>query len=346
MGTDLKDHRIRVVTTIPGTHGMFWGDNTTLISEKCKPKMYGPKKGKLYLHFLSCSVAVKLLLKRKKFDVAVVEGGPMGAWFSWLQSLFFFDKIPTLMIDCLWYRQSNSFIRMIKGFLMRLSNKSVSTYTVWARHEVNDYSREFGIAKEKFVYVPFHTTIENYVFETRDDGFIFAGGNGDRDYKTLIEAVRGLAIPVLIAATDTRLFKGLTIPSNISIKGLTHQEFRKKMAACRVAVVPMQGGLLHSGGQQTFLNSMAMGKPTIIVGPRAAEGYIEHGKSGLIIKYGDVAGLREAIVALYNDSDYRQKMGVAGQSFASRLTTERFVRTIFAIAESLIQTRGETKSLQ
>ena len=335
MFTNLKAHRIKVVTTIPGKLGMFWGDNTALISEKCRAIMYGPRKGKLYLYFLSCSIAVKLLLKRKNFDVAVVEGGPMGAWFSWLQSLFFFNKIPTLMIDCIWYRKRNSFIRMIKGFLMRFSNKSVSTYTVWARHEVDDYSREFEIAKEKFVYVPFHTTLENYVFETRDDGFIFTGGNGDRDYKTLIEAVRGLEIPVLIAASNTELFKGLTIPSNVSIKGLTPQEFRKKMAACRVAVVPMQGGLLHSGGQQTFLNSMAMGKPTIIVGPRAAEGYVEHGKTGLIIKYGDVAGLREAIVALYNDSDYRQKMGAAGQSFASRLTTEKFVRSIFAIAESL-----------
>ena len=45
-------------------------------------------------------------------------------------------------------------------------------------------------------------------------------------------------------------------------------------------MIAMQGGLLHSGGQQTCLNAMFMGKPTIAVGRKWAIDLIEDGVDG------------------------------------------------------------------
>ncbi|HEX8949120.1 MAG TPA: glycosyltransferase [Dissulfurispiraceae bacterium] len=326
---------IKVLTTIPGSPGKFWGDHTTLVSEKCVDITYNPKIGKVFLHTAAFAVALKLLRQRKMSDVVVVDSGPVGKWFSWMQSLLILNKRPTLMVDCLWYRHDNRIVQWVKASLKRLAARSVTLFAVWARHEVRDYSREFGIGSEKFAYVPFHTTLDGYAFEIADEGFVFAGGNGDRDYRVLIEAVRGLDIPVFIAATDTRLFEGISIPPNVTVKGLSHADFRRKMASCRIAVVPMRGGLLHSGGQQTFLNSMYMGKPTIIIGPKVADGYVEDGRNGMVVDYGDAAGLRSAITLLNRDAGLRERMGASARAFASQLTTERFVRSIYSLAERI-----------
>lgn len=280
-------------------------------------------------------IAIRLLICARRFDAVVVDGGPVGQWYSWIAALTLLAKPPALMVDCLWYRESSWWKRMVKRGLKRLSACSITTFAVWARHEILDYAVEFGIASDKFVYVPFHITLEDYDFETTDNGFIFAGGNGDRDYRTLVEAVRGLDIPVFIAATDKRLFEGIDLPGNVTVQGVSPEEFRRKMASCRIAVVPMRAGLLHSGGQQTFLNSMYMGKPTIVVGRKVADGYLENGVNGLIVDYGDVAGLRRSIVALCEDPLLRERLGEAGRSYASRFTTDAFVKDMYSLAEKL-----------
>src|SRR5262249_17850967 len=160
---------------------------------------------------------------------------------------------------------------------------------VWARHELDDYTRAFDLPREKLRYVPFHTTLDYYQFDVRDDGYLFAGGNYDRDYATLVEAVRPLDLPVWIATTRPEVMRGIDVPDHVRVAGTSAAGFREAMAAARLVVVPMQPGLLHSGGQQTCLNALYMGKATIAVGRRWATDLMEDGVHGLIVDYGDVA---------------------------------------------------------
>lgn len=330
----MHDRPVRILTSIPGVPGRFWGDNTTLVSEKSGELMYG-NLGFISRQMSAVCIAIQLLIRARRFDVVVLDGGPVGQWYSWVAALNPLSMPPALMVDCLWYRESSWWKRLIKKGLKKLSACSISKFAVWARHEIVDYSVEFGITSDKFIYVPFHITLEDYDFETSDKGFVFAGGNGDRDYRTLVEAVRGLDIQVLIGANDKRLFEGIDLPHNVTVQGFSPDDFRRKMASCRIAVVPMQAGLLHSGGQQTFLNSMYMGKPTIVVGQKVADGYLEDGVNGLVVDYGDVAGLRRAIISLYEDSLLRERLGEAGQTFASQFTTDVFVKALYSLAANL-----------
>lgn len=325
---------MRVLTTVPGKPDKFWGSRTTLADQHCNALLFG-KKGRVKQHALALAVVVKMLCMRHRFDVVVVDGGPLGQWYTWLQSLLFFGRKPTLMIDCLWYVDANPATQYVKRLHKKLSALSVDRFLVWAQHEIEDYAREFGIQKSKFKYVPFHITLEDYEFDVRDEGFVFAGGNGDRDYLVLIEAVRGLNMPVFLATTDMSLLQGVEIPSNVTVRGVSHEEFRERMASCRVAVVPMRGGLLHSGGQQTFLNSMYLGKPTVVVGARVADGYVEDGVNGLVVDYGDVQALREALVALWESSELRDRLGLAARETASTRTTVAFMQEIYAHAEDI-----------
>lgn len=322
---------LKVLTTVPGNPAKFWGSRTTLADPRCIPVLFGPM-GRIKRYALALAVALRMLRLRRRFDVAVVDGGPIGQWFSWLQSLLVFGRVPTVMIDCLWYRHENPLVQGLKRLHKRLSALSVDRFLVWARHEVREYAAEFGIPEAKFAYVPFHITLEDYAFDVRDDGFVFAGGNGDRDYRVLVRAARGLSAPVVIATTDKSLLAGEDIPANVTVRGVSHEEFRRLMASCRIAVVPMRGGLLHSGGQQTFLNSMYLGKPTIVVGPRVAEGYVEDGINGLVVDHDDAGGLLRAIESLWDSPSLRERIGRAGRETAAQRTTEAFMKDIYAHA--------------
>ncbi|EPR37226.1 hypothetical protein dsx2_1169 [Desulfovibrio sp. X2] len=319
---------MKILTTVAGRQGKFWGSRTQVADPRCVDVLQSPMSPKRR-HLLALAVAWRMYRMRGAYDVAVIDGGPIGQWFSWMQSLLPFPRVPTLMIDCLWYRDGRPLVQWLKRLHKRLSARSVDRFLVWARHEVAEYAREFGIPEEQFAYQPFHITLESYDFDVRDEGFVFAGGNGDRDYRVLVEAARGLPIPVFIATTAKESLAGLELPPNVTVQGVSHEEFRRRMATCRVAVVPMRGGLLHSGGQQTFLNSMYLGKPTIVVGPRVAEGYVEHGRDGLVVDYGDAAGLRAALLGLWQDEGLRARLAEAGRGRVSSMTTEEFMKDIY-----------------
>ena len=46
--------------------------------------------------------------------------------------------------------------------------------------------------------------------------------------------------------------------------------FRNLRTGSRLVVVPMEAGHFHVGGEQTYLNAMAMGKPVIVTDDRGA----------------------------------------------------------------------------
>jgi glycosyltransferase involved in cell wall biosynthesis len=322
-----------IVTDIPGKPGGFWGSRSDCVGPTRPPDWLTQLVGSGLAHSLCGSIAaLRLYFLRHRYRAVVTDGGASGQLFAWLQALTPWGKKPHVMIDCNWYLSDSRLANWLKGLRLRLAARSVERFVVWASHEVEDYAREFGIPTEKLEYVPFHTTLSGYTWTERDEGYLFAGGNYDRDYPLLAEAVRGLDVPVWIATTREENLAGVAVPPNVRVQGTTAAGFREAVAGARLVAVPMKAGLLHSGGQQTALNAMAMGKPVIAVGARWARDLIDDGEEGLIVEYGDVAGLRRAIEwALAHPAEARA-MGERARARASRMTTERTMRAVYEIA--------------
>ena len=127
----------------------------------------------------------------------VTDGGPSGHLFALLQSAIPWGRKPHVMVDCNWYEKQSRAGRWLARVLKRQVARSTTCFAVWASHEVDDYARAFGIPREKLVYVPHYYSLDGYEYTVRDEGYLFAGGNGDRDYRTLVEAVRPLEYPDL-----------------------------------------------------------------------------------------------------------------------------------------------------
>jgi glycosyltransferase involved in cell wall biosynthesis len=319
-----------VLSNIPGTPGMFWGDHSTYIGTFVPPDWLAGLAGRgRAFNIMGLVSALRLLGRRRYHPGVVTDGGASGLLFACMQAAIPWGRKPHILIDCLWYRSENRFWMALKRVARRVAARSGARFVVWASHEVEDYARAFGIPREQFVYVPHYYSLDGYDYTIRDDGYLFAGGDGDRDYRTLVEAVRPLEIPCWIATRNREALRGVAIPPQVRVEGTTPAGFRQAMAGSRLVVVAMQGGHLHSGGQQTCLNAMMMGKPTIAVGRRWAVDLISPGEDGLIVDYEDVEGLRSAIRSLWQEPQRAVAMGARARAKAAHLPSQRAMATIY-----------------
>ena len=323
-----------VLTDIPGVPGRFWGDHTTFVGPYRPPAWLVKSVGDCCARNLTGAVAaLRLFARRRRCQGVVTDGGPTGQFFAGLQALCPWGRKPHVMIDCLWERSPSPFVHWLKKLRVWSAARSVDRFVVWAGHEVEDFAQAFDLPREKFQYVPFHTTLHDCDYDVRDGGYIFAGGNSDRDYRTLVEAVRPLGAPTWIATTRSDLLSGVLIPDHVRVEGTTPENFRAAMAAARVVVVAMRKGTLRSGGQQTCLNAMLLGKPTIAVGRRWAVDFIDDGVNGLIVDYEDPEGMRNALRRLLEDPAAARRMGERARARAGEFTTPRCMETIYNLVK-------------
>jgi glycosyltransferase involved in cell wall biosynthesis len=325
---------MEVLTNVFGKPGGFWDAHTRRIGSTQPGPLLRRLLGSTWatrLHNLA--VAFRLFCHRRAGRGFVTGGGLDGVTFAILQTLFARHVCPHVMVDCNWSLPTSRLGRWLRKWQLRLAARSVQEFVVWASHEVEDYARAFALPRAKFRYVPFHTTLDYYDFDIRDDGYLFAGGNYDRDYATLVEAVRPLEVPVWIATTRPETMHGIALPPHVRVQGTSAAGFREAMAAARLVVVPMQPGLLHSGGQQSCLNAMYMGKPTIAVGRRWAVDLIDDGVHGLIVDYGDAAALRRAIQWVLDHPEEARQMALRGQEHARQFSTLRCMETIYRLVQ-------------
>ena len=166
--------------------------------------------------------------------------------------------------------------------------------------------------------------------------YLFSGGNWNRDYKTLVNAARGLKLKVVLVTNNRLLLQGIDLPENVQVISATDYQFYDLLAKSKIVVVPMAKGFLHSGGQQTFLNAMFWGKPVIVTDPEGANDYIEDKKTGILVKPGEVKSLREAISYLLENPEQTLKMVEEAQRKAQDLTTEKFFQGIIKLAQEIV----------
>lgn len=281
------------------------------------------------------AAAIKLVKMSQRYDVVLTSSSRKGNLYCLFTTLLPWLKKRVIMSDCLWYVPKNRIAWILKTYQLNLVSLSVSKFIVWASHEVVDYSKAFSIPPDKFVYIPFHHTLEGFEFDINEGDYIFSGGDGDRDYTTLIEAVRDLDVPVVIASRRKELAR-IDLPVNVKLSPTSPEDFRKLMANSRMVVVPMEGGHLHSGGQQTFLNAMAMGKPVIVADDRGAKDYITDGVDGLIVPTGNPQALRDAICRVINDQAYAKSLSEKGRNTGQSYSTKKCVQAILDLCSAQV----------
>ena len=117
----------------------------------------------------------------------------------------------------------------------------------------------------------------------------------------------------------------------------SHAEFIRLMRRARAVVVPIRQGLRRSIGQQTFLNSMYMGKPTIISGGLGVRDHVENGEHALIVD-GGIAGYVGALAWVLDPRNQRSvtEMADRGRERARYFSPARTADSLCAEVVALL----------
>jgi glycosyltransferase involved in cell wall biosynthesis len=209
------------------------------------------------------------------------------------------------------------------------------------------YERHDRIPKHKFRYVPFKVNRYERVLATptRDDGYVFCGGNTRRDFATLIAAARQLSCPFKIVTMREAVIGShgssldeRDLPPNIEV--IRHDgsdSFLDFIAAARVVALPIKKANISASGIGVYLASMALGKCVVISEGPAVNGVVPDG-AAVIVPAEDPAALRAAIDKAWSDEPFRARVAAAGQAYARQLGGED--RLCESVAQVLVADRS------
>jgi glycosyltransferase involved in cell wall biosynthesis len=235
----------------------------------------------------------------------------------------------------------------------------IFVYSTYQKHYIE---KRWKVSPHRVTYTPFMVDHRFFSQEKASPGdplklnqssipMICSAGLEFRDYATLVEAVQGLNVSVVIAAAspwskrkDTTA--GLQIPENIVIQRFTQYDLRDLYAASRFVVMPLFE-VEFQAGVTTILEAMAMGKAVICSRTRGQTDVIDEGKTGVYVPPGDAAALRRAIQNLLGDPQKAQLIGEAGrQAVQDYMSLEKYTQFLNEFVQASVQGSVYTPQVQ
>jgi glycosyltransferase involved in cell wall biosynthesis len=178
--------------------------------------------------------------------------------------------------------------RWLLRVLLKVLDRAVDGYIVQSTDELTVFPRMWGVDASKVYAALFGYTFDEDSIDDakiREGEYIFAGGNSQRDYDTLLEVARRMPERQFVFAT--RLLLGRDdIPPNVTAEPVSEERYQQLMQQSGPVITAINRGLSRAVGQQTYLNAMRLGKISIVneqdvLGVRD---YIEHGKTGILVQ--------------------------------------------------------------
>ena len=190
---------------------------------------------------------------------------------------------------------------------------------VYATSQQKFVEESLGFPPERVVLTPFMVDTAFFAPDAvpaRAERVICAAGLELRDYRTLIQAVQGLDVRVVIASgspwsTRPDTARGEPLPDNVEVCTLGFVDLRQLYADSRFVVMPLHD-VEFQAGITTILEAMAMGKAVVCSKTRGQTDALVDGVTGIYVPPGDPRALREAIERLLEDPQLASELGQSG----------------------------------
>jgi glycosyltransferase involved in cell wall biosynthesis len=233
--------------------------------------------------------------------------------------------------------------------LMKRVHPQFDRIITWSSVQRDYAIRDCGIGPEKFVLVKHPVDQLFWRPMNVPTDMICAIGSENRDYKTLVEALKGLDIPCHIGAKNIRFVddtRAVTVdareylgelPPHITVGHKYYRELRDLYARSRIAVVALLPSNTDNG-ISAILEAWAMGKAVICSRTEGQVDAIEDGVNGIFVPQGDPVALREAILRLWNNPEEVERLGRAGRRHVEEYhTLDTFCATVRAVVEEVVE---------
>jgi len=198
------------------------------------------------------------------------------------------------------------------------------TYSRWQQQFIK---KRWKLDSGRVLWTPFMVDHEFFAPErvapaasTRQQ--ICAVGLERRDYETLLRAVEGLDVNVVIAAASpwAKRAKGVvaqTIPGNVRVQKFTQYELRQLYADSSFMVMPLEN-VKFQAGVTAILECLAMGRAVICSRVPGQTDVVIEGDNGRYVPPGDPQSLRTEIERLLSQRDEAARLGANGRKLIER----------------------------
>lgn len=224
------------------------------------------------------------------------------------------------------------------GFL-----RSADSILVFARSQERYLRQEVGLGPERarFVFDKVDARFFTAAEPASAPGYVLSVGREQRDYATLIEAVKPLRVRCIIvpgSAWSHRATEALSMPEHVEARtGLSYVELRSLYRGAGVVVVSVQPGTDYAAGVNSLLEAMACARPVIVSETPGLEGYVDDGVDGRLVAAGDPLALRGLIQELLENRSQAQRLAVTGRETIERgRTLEHFVAEVAGTVRALV----------
>jgi len=196
-------------------------------------------------------------------------------------------------------------------------------YSTWQQRFITE---RWQLPQERVPFTPF--MVDDQFFHPRhappqraSRPQICAVGLERRDYPTLLEAVRGLAVDVVVAAASPwskqrDSTQGQVIPTNVRVQKFSQYELRQLYSDSGFLVMPLEP-VEFQAGVTAILEAMAMERAVICTRTPGQTDVIVEGETGLYVPPRDPMALRAAIERLLAEPETATRMGKAGRRLVS-----------------------------
>ncbi|MDB4989421.1 MAG: sugar transferase, PEP-CTERM/EpsH1 system associated [Myxococcaceae bacterium] len=181
--------------------------------------------------------------------------------------------------------------------------QQVDRIVVLSRAQERFLRDEVGLAAERVVFV--HDKVDHRFFVpsaavAAQGNLVVAVGRERRDYATLVEAVRGTTLKLVIVPSSLWMPSDQigrnTLPPNVEIRqGLAFTELRALYASAAAVAVPLMADVDYAAGVNAVLEGMAMAKPVVVSASRGLDSYLDDG-AVRPVPPGNPAAMREALL--------------------------------------------------
>jgi glycosyltransferase involved in cell wall biosynthesis len=201
-----------------------------------------------------------------------------------------------------------------------------------------DYAiRHLQVAPEKVSMI--YDKVDHRYFHPQpaaQGDYILAVGQEQRDYETLVKAIAGTDIRLVIVASSPWSTGQTQMIDAAGVKTLSRipfSELRDLYAGARLVVVPLFN-VDYAAGVNAALEAMAMGRPLIISRTPGIADYVLEGETGCYAAPGDAPALREVILSLWDKPQERERLGTNGrQMVEERMNLDIYVEQIAQIVQ-------------
>ena len=275
--------------------------------------------------------------RRKRYDVVLTDGEQVG--------------LPLALL--MWLAGPNRARHVMIVHIMSVPKKAM-LYRLFHLGRRIDEMIAYSAAQKQYVvatlgYSPDRVTLSPFMVDTAffsvdhvesvdSTPRICAAGLEFRDYPTLIDAVRGLGVDVVLAAASpwskrSSELDGIDLPPNVSVVRLDLFQLRQLYADADIVVMPLRE-IDFQAGVTTLLEAMAMARPIICSQTTGQTDVITDGLTGVYVPVADADALRSTIQRLLADANESLRLGTAAREWAVRYADiDVYVAAVRAVVE-------------